>query len=823
MIKNFTLPFLLTSLLLFITQLSFAQQTSYLQGVIKDQQGLPVSGATIAIESSATATKSNNKGYYKLQVNSGIIIIHYRSIGFKTIIKQYTIIAGHEKEGNMVLIPSDNDLQQVEITGRKEKTYKTTATFLGKTENQLKDIPQSISFASKELIADQGLMRVGDVVKNFSGVNQFSFYDDLTIRGFRVNGQSNTQLINGLRTSTGFWKQSLANYLERVEVLKGPSSALFGNASPGGVVNRVTKKPLDETRRSINFSLGSFNALRALADFTGPATKDSSLLYRVNVGYENSDTFRDLMFDKTLVIAPSLTFIASEKTRINFDLVYTDSKSRLDRGQPVFGTSDLNSTPQSLSLNTGNDHLNELTYNVTLSVNHKITKNLSLNVAYLKTGYSEDLYEHRTSNAYAINGQGGQIDNLAGMNIQLRKRKRYIDNLSGYLNYNAVTGPVKHNIVLGTDYASEKSPVGGSQLTATGYRNVTNTGAIARFDASKPQLYLLDAAGNPVPNVPHFNLNNILASQQMQDDSKAFYTQSIVAPAYYYLNAGYLQDQLTIGKLQVLLGLRYEYYTDFANYKVTNQTKTHSSAFLPRLGLVYSATQNVNVYGSYVKGYNPQTAAQISDPNAGGPFSPLESSMIEFGTKSSWLNNQLTVSAAVYEIKQKGALIAQPGTLVLRQAGKERSRGFELDVIGKILPNWNIIASYSYNRAKILESQFAGEVGLQKPNAPKNTANLWTRYNFTSGTVQGLGIGAGANYVDQRILIYNSALTPQNQAKLPAYTLFNAALFYNIGKVLLQLNANNITGKKHWVGGYDYVRLFPGVPSNYLLTVGYTF
>lgn len=111
---------------------------------------------------------------------------------------------------------------------------------------------------------------MGEVVKNFSGVSQFTCYDDISIRGFRINGGSNTQLLNGMRTSTGFWKQPLANYLERVEVLKGPSSALFGNASPEGVIDRVTKKPLDQAANSVSFSTGSYNTLRALADFTGP-------------------------------------------------------------------------------------------------------------------------------------------------------------------------------------------------------------------------------------------------------------------------------------------------------------------------------------------------------------------------------------------------------------------------------------------------------------------------------------------------------------------------------------------------------------------------
>ncbi|WP_316799639.1 TonB-dependent receptor [Pedobacter frigidisoli] len=818
---RFSLIVLCAILLLTLPYQANAQKSLTLQGFVRDRLGKPLPGATINVEGTNLITSTNSKGYYKLKVNNGKITVHFLFIGFKGVSR--TLDLNADANEDVVLQESDSDLQQVEITGRKEKAYKTKATFIGKIENELKDIPQSVSYASKELIADQGLMRVGEVVKNFSGVNQFSFYDDLTIRGFRVNGQSNTQLLNGLRTSTGFWKQSLANYLERIEILKGPSSALFGNASPGGVVNRVTKKPLDETRRSVSMTLGSFNTFRGLADFTGPATKDSTLLYRLNVGYENAETFRDLMFDKNIVIAPSLTFVPSEKTRINFDLVYTDSKSRLDRGQPIFGSFDLNSTPQSLSLNTTNDYLNELTYNATVSITHKINDALSLNASYLKTGYSEDLNEHRTSNAYAVDGTGASINNLAGMIVQIRKRKRFIDNFSGYINYTPKTGAFEHKIVAGYDFGSEVTPLGGSQLTANGYRNAANNGSIATYVPANRSRYLLDAAGNPVPNVPHFNLNDPLSSQRMQDDSKLFFAQSVVAPTYYYLNSGYVQDQLKIGALQVLLGLRYEYYTDFANYKTQTEAKTNSHAWLPRLGAVYSVTPNVNIYGSYVEGYNPQTSSTIANPNAGGPFDPLKSNMVEFGAKTSWFRDQLSISAAVYQIKQTGALYATPGVVdLLRQIGDEQSRGFELDVIGKIMPNWNVIASYSYNRAKILESGTAGEVGIQKPNSPKNTANLWTRYTFTDGAVKGFGVALGVNYMDKRNLIYDARFSPVDQITIPSYILFNAGLFYNIGKLQLQLNANNIGNKKHWVGGYDYLRLFPGQPENYMLTIGYS-
>ncbi|HEK20959.1 TonB-dependent receptor [Mucilaginibacter sp.] len=808
-------------LFLIISGAAHAQQSGIIYGHVENQDHKSVEFISVSLQNSQRGTMTDAKGNYELkQVAPGTYVIVVSGVGFNTATKEVRVTAGEVTKADFTLTENHQQLQSVEVTGRKERTYKTKSTFIGnKTQTDILDLPQSVSYASKELMADQGDVRIGDVVKNFSGVTQFTFYDDLTIRGFRVNGQSNTQLLNGLRTSTGFWKQPLANYLERVEVLKGPASALYGNASPGGVVNRVTKKPLDETRKSISLSLGSFNTFRGLADFTGPATKDSTLLYRLNLGYEDANSFRDLQFDKNVVIAPSLSFIPDDKTRINFDMVYNSSRSRLDRGQSVIGN-DLNSTPITLALSTPNDRLNENTYTVSFSLSRQLTDKLNFSASYLKTGYSEDLYEHRSANTYAVDGAGKTIGNLVAMQIFTRQRKRYIDNFSGYLNYTGNTGPVEHKLVAGYDFGSEKTPVGASQLTANGYRNAANNGFIATYNPANKANYLLDKNGNPVPNVPSFDLNNIRASQQLQDDSKAFFSVASIAPAYYYLNAGYVQDQLRWKRLQLLLGVRYEYYTDFSNYAATNEAKTHSHAWLPRLGVVYSVIDNLNVYGSYVTGYNPQSAATLANPNAGGPFDPLKSDMKEIGMKGDFLNGRLGITTSVYRIKQSNVLYnanvpAQPD--LLRQVGAVLSKGFEFDITGRITPTWSLIASYAYNRSYISSSPVASEIGQQNPNAPRSLANIWTRYNIARGTFKGLGVGAGTNYVGKRNLSINTAQS------IPEYMLVNAAVYYTVGKLQLQFNANNITGKKYWVGGYDYIRLFPGAPSNYLATLTYTF
>jgi len=167
------------------------------------------------------------------------------------------------------------EIHTVEIIGRKERGYKNTKTFSAtKTDVDLMDVPQSINYVTKETLDDQAAFKTSDAVKNISGVNQSSYNNnDFVLRGFRA---SNT-LINGQRISTRGWAQNLTPYVERIEVIKGPASALFANTDPGGTINTVTKKPLKEVRNSVNFSTGSFKTNRILGDFTGPMNEKKTL------------------------------------------------------------------------------------------------------------------------------------------------------------------------------------------------------------------------------------------------------------------------------------------------------------------------------------------------------------------------------------------------------------------------------------------------------------------------------------------------------------------------------------------------------------------
>ncbi|GAA0538706.1 TonB-dependent siderophore receptor [Chitinophaga japonensis] len=814
----------------------FAQ--TVIKGVVRDINNAPLPHVTvIVLNKKHTATTDSSGAFLLRYLPAGKHTIRFSHTGFGMEERNINLAPDEMKVVNITLLPATEQLQTVEITGRRESGYKNTNSFIGsKTATPLREVPQAISYVTKELMQDQSAVRMGDVVKNFSGVNQFTFYDDLTIRGFRINGGSTTQLLNGMRTFSGFWKQPMVNYLERVEVIKGPASALFGNASPGGTVNRVTKKPLEEARKSLSFTTGSFNTARALADFTGPLNKDKTILYRLNLGYENAQSFRDLQFDKNLVVAPSISFLPTEKTRINFDAVYNKSNSRLDRGQSVFNGTDqqaLYTTPISLSLSAVNDYLNEETYMVTASLVHQFNSRLAFNLAYLHTGYMEDLLENRSANAYAVDSAGKPINGLVARQAFIRKSPQNSDNVSAYFTYDLNTGKLAHKLLLGYDYAQSVVPPGASQQTASGYLRTNGTaGAYNPARASDYVFYnytYKTASGNdttiriPKPNVPSYDL--VKKNNQLEDMSKYIFTtatNSATIAAFSSLNGFYMQDQVKLGNLQVLLGLRYELYINKANYKTDSVKNVTQHAFLPRVGLVYSVTKNINAYGIYTQGYNPQDAAIQGNPIYGGPFDPIESNLIEGGLKTEWLNGRLSANLAVYRIRQKGTLYlgSDPNNPDLRiQIGEEQAKGVELDVTGQIAPHWDIVVTYAYNDAVITEAGKADstKIGEQKPNAPKQQGSIWTKYTIPAGPAKGLGLGIGGNFVTERNLSLNEVQT------IPGYALLNAALYYKVNKVQVQFNMNNLTNKTHWVGGYDYLRLFPGAPRNWQATVSYTF
>ena len=802
-----------------------------ISGQITDNNGNPINEAIITVKGQKRAVRTKGNGYFTLsELPSGETTILVHAIGYAT--QQRTLqLSNKSYTGvNFALQERSDALPTVDVMGRREQSYKNSVSFVGtKTATALKDVPQSIGYVTKELVLDQGAITVNDVVKNISGISQYSAYNDFSIRGFRSLGNLNSgNLLNGMRGLTPLFRQSSLANLERVEVIKGPASALFGNAAPGGVVNRVTKKPLDVARRSVTLTAGSFNTSNVYGDFTGPLNEQKSLLYRLNLGYENTDGFRDLQGVTTFIVAPSFTYILSDRTQLNADITYNNNKGKLDRGLAIHGNGDLFSVPFNSTQSAASDYMIENTFNLSFALSHQLAKGLLFNSTYLYSSYLEDTQEHAQQHAYQSTIDGKQ--DLSKVEMRFEKRYRHItaNNFNNYLTWDVATGALKHKLLLGYDYFNTSIAPGLSSLSASGYLLKDNT-VVDKFDVAKKDKYQLDANGNPRTNVPSFDLNSTLGNR-IQDVTKYIYRTGAGNPngqgnaVRTYSNGVYLQEQLQWGRLQALLSARVEWFTDVTKDTKGIEKKTTQTAFIPRLGLVYALTPSTNVYASWIRGFEPQSVAIQSDPETGAPFDPMKSELWEVGAKGEYLNKRLSVTTSVFRIRKNNSLYSagDPVNPKLRVAvGEEVSRGVEFDVSGRILPYWSITANYSYNVAEITKAApGTKDLNIQRPGTPRHAANLWTKFIIPSGALRNLGMGLGINGVSAR---EGQVGRRAQLVTYPGYSLLNLALYYKVREIQLQLNWNNVLDKRYYISGFDRFRSFPGAPSNINLTATYRF
>ena len=827
---------LLWGLLLGCIPTLLAQEAIIVRGHVTDTQGNPLLGVSIVLEGTTKGASTNEKGLYEIhRVPVGKQTFVFSSMGYQTVKRDFEVTpnpSGTHTHLNVSLQEEAQQLQEVEIIGRRESSYKNTSSFSGtKTATAIRDIPQTINYVTKEVILDQGASTVNDVVKNVSGVSQYTTYNDFSIRGFRTTGNRNSgNLLNGMRAQTSLWSASSLANIERVEVIKGPAAALFGNAAPGGIINRVTKKPLLQRQYTVSVNTGSWGTLKTYGDFTGPLNESKSLLYRLNLGYETTDGYRDLQGRNTLTIAPSFSFIPNEKTRFNVDITYYRLDGKVDRGQTIFGDADLYSVPITRSLSATNDFLRETQMNISLGLTHKITDNLSFNSTYLNSSYSEDLREHNQANSYYMQQQGkantGDPTKIL-MQALLRQRTFRNNSFNNYFNYNFTTGLVKHTLLVGYDYFQVELLPGASQLTAGGYL-LKNGKTTTTFNPTRLNTYVVDANNNPVTNVPVFDLNKPTTGNVMKETGKYIFTSGNTKPTLQTSHGVYLQEQLEVSIVKLLLGLRKEFFMDYINYKENNEEKIEQQALIPRVGLVITANDNINFYSTWMKGFEPQTAAIQSDPDRyGGPFDPVYSELYEMGVKTDWFNNRLSATASVFKIIQQNSLYdAFPAVIgkpdLKMQIGEEESNGFEFDLAGEITPNWSILANYAYIDARITKTAQNNEkdFDMQRPSTPRHSGNIWTKYIITEGPLKHLGFGAGYNFVTER---YGQVGRRTNTTVYPGYGLVNAVLYYKINQIQLQLNLNNVLNQTHWVGGYDKLRSFPGAPRNINASVTYKF
>ncbi|MCX2454239.1 TonB-dependent receptor [Pedobacter sp. PLR] len=811
----------LISLTCFLASLAFpnqlqAQETATIKGLIQDEQGNPASNINIRLTTQPNVRKSDHNGIFMLHnLPFGDHQLIFTGIGFQpdTILISLTEL---QKEAELLvhLKDSDDQLQEVVVMGRKKQSYVNTKSFIGsKIESKITEVPQTISTVTKELMEDKQAFLITDVVADLPGVTQFSAYDDLTIRGFRNGNETGFRLVNGLRSGygygTSYFRIPLTLNLESIEVLKGPGAALFGDISPGGTVNLNTKKPLEERRHSISVSAGSFNTIRSTLDFTGNLDEEKKILYRLNVGHETTNTFRDVNARKSIMIAPTFTFRPTANTTINAELNYSNFDGYLDRGMGI-KSGDFYGLKRSFTLSQPSDYFRVNDISLNASMNHRINDKLSINANYMKFIYAENLSEHRTLNSFA----DAPLNTVMNMRYIQKQTKEFTDNVSAYVHYKGANKDFKYDIVGGLDYVQYETDKRGHQWEA---RSQTIDGKVVplTFDLNNPTYELRNPA-----------LYNRLPLAQ-------FFTD--------YLNSSYqttgvfIQNRINYKeKLNLLFGIRYESYGDKRRFEGSNFEKVKQGVFLPRIGLTYAINRQFNYFASYSQGFIPINPMFVRNPENYGrtePFKSQTSYQLETGLKSEFFNQRVFSSLSFYHIERQNMLvntgqITDNGNPIYRQNGRVKSQGVEFDLKGSVLPFLDLSANYAFNITEVMESDLKLEKGMVNANAPKHLASLWAKYTQRHGSMKGLGIGVGGQYVGKKRMentVQNIQSGELEWNFWPSYFVANAAIYYKLDKMSFAVNANNLFDKYYFVGGFDYTRAFPGSPRNFMTSIKYTF
>ncbi|QNK62979.1 TonB-dependent receptor [Pedobacter sp. PAMC26386] len=780
--------FLLLFLLLSIHKLSAQSQSGSLHGNIISFDNEPIPGANVVFQNTNLKTITDEHGNFSFKnVPSGTYILIVSNIGYTATKQNLVIKPGKKLRLNFQLSKSRQELNEVAISGVKNHYKVKSSSTSTRMDIPLLTTPQSVQVISNQVIKDRQAFTLNEISNSFTGMKANNGSGSFSIRGFTAYSPSDASflLYNGIRGNLYLWSQQPLLYnIENVELLRGPSGALFSEGSPGGVINFVTKKPQVKKRYEFDLSMGSWDFRRLSIDLTGSLSKNKKLLYRAIIGYDKSKSFRDYQDKENIFIAPSLTYLFSERTDLNLEINYAHQKTnqQYDNGTYIRtntdGTFDFNYYPNNLTVQSPTDYGKTDNVSATLTFNHQFNDQLKLTAVHRAVNSKLDYTDHIPV---------GKIRNDSiSRGFQDWETSRFSLQTTAYLSYQTRTGLLKHNIITGIDYNRY-----GWTKNDYQYKPAT------RISIFNPDY------GNDPP------AESVKA--QESDDNKRITN----------LIGVYVQDQISLGeKLKALLSLRYDNYnakeTPLSARDNKQGDELQASGLIPRAGLVYLPATNISVYASFLKSFNPQTS---NNALSGGPFPTRRATQYEVGYKGDFFNNALSTSVSIYQIRYANILASAPTeeNSHRQEALKgTKSSGIEFSATGTV-QNFNIIAGYAYNNHVILSTSSFGKKGDRFNNAPRHIANLWLKYNVTKGTVKGMGVAAGVRYVSDQV----GQITNQNFV-FPSYTVFDAALNYRRGKYNIQLNAYNLTDKRYFTGSRSStVTGGLGDPLSYRLGISY--
>ncbi|TWT12667.1 TonB-dependent siderophore receptor [Reyranella sp. CPCC 100927] len=670
--------------------------------------------------------------------------------------------APRESEGRIELGP-------ITVEGNKESGYgpvsgykasrSATAT---KTDTPIIDIPSAVQVVPREVIRDQNATRLLDAVRNVSGVQGGGTSGNRS-DGFLLRGFSTTRVAkDGFLSASSFGDVGFIDLvnIERVEVLKGPASVLYGQNNPGGLINLVSRKPQPKAFYGFDGTYGSNDFYRGEIDLNQPLTTDGKLLFRLNAAYQNTDSFRDFFVNaKRAVIAPSLR-LALPDTTVDLQLEYYYQRQQFDRGLVAIGKrADLLPRDRYLGERFSRGPSSELRVNAV--VDHRFNEAWSWRSSFRAAWGDQD--------RLSADPQGLRADNRT-LNRRAADLRTDIGNYAAQTEVTGKfdTGFLNHQLLVGFD------------ANFTRFRSSLRTASLAPIDIFNPVYGARPGAFGPA------------TTQNRQIDLYGFY----------------LQDLVSIGtQWKLLLGGRFDYAK--SKFKRDGQIITDATdkVFSPRVGLVFQPVENLSLYASYTESFLPFVTAVSAN---GTPFKPEEGRQIEVGIKRDWLDGRLSTTLAVFQLTRRNVLTADPANPGFSiQTGEQRSRGVEVDISGEVMPNWKVFGSITYLDAKITADRtFA--VGNQLASVPRWSGSIWTTYAIKGGTFDGLELGGGVFAVGRRKGDLN------NSFSVAGYASVDLLVRYRINQNLeASFNVSNLFNANFVEAAVSRTEIYPGTPRSF--------
>ncbi|MDX2243006.1 MAG: TonB-dependent siderophore receptor [Leptolyngbyaceae cyanobacterium bins.302] len=645
---------------------------------------------------------------------------------------------------------ADDPEEEVIVTGAGQTGYRVpNATTGTRLDIPLLDTPASIGVITNELIEDRAVRRAEDLAPYISGVTagdvaQGGNTTDFTIRGFSTSSQT---YLNGLRDGTPrLVLRDFAN-IDRIEVLKGFSSLLYGTGTPGGVVNYVTKKPQADPAYRISFDAGSFNFYRGEADLTGPLTEDKNLLYRLVLAFQGAESFVPNVEDNRILVAPSLVIKTGGGGTLTLEGEYYRLDKDFNSGAKFFNNQfyfDRSYT------DPRNSNVNDF-YRVSTYFDQPLGNQWSLHLS------GQYINIQRTLNPLftAITFRGNTLERFYRTIFE----EFYQVNLRGEVRGNFNIGASEHKLLAGIEYNKFDVDLKGLAGTFFGSIDVANP----TFDVAIP------SGIRPAP----FTF--------IEDDWGV-----------------YIQDFVKLGRFRLLAGLRYgEFGREF------NSVDDRGGDFIsPSVGLVYSITDSASVYASFSQSTQPQGGLL----SGGGFADPRTATQYEIGAKVNLLRDRLSITAALYNLTQTNIAESDPsnpGFNIL--VGDIRSRGFELDIAGKITDNFSLITAYTLQDAEITKS-ILGIEGNTPINTPRHSLGIYGKYEFKAGAFSGFSLGAGVVYVSER------KGDNSNTFDLPSYIKVDLGAAYKINRLTFRLAVENLFNERYALSSQNRANITQGSP-----------